>query len=137
MHQVVLDTNVLVAALRSRRGASHELVRRLAFDRAWILNLSNSLALEYVEIVLREGPKAGLSPVQLEAFLNFICAAAVEREIYFRWRPTLTDPDDDLVLELAVACGATYIVTFNKRDFAPAGRFGIQIVSPGEFLALI
>lgn len=137
MHQVVLDTNVLVAALRSRRGASHELVRRLAFDRAWVLNLSNSLALEYIEIVLREGPMAGLSSVQLESFLNFICAAAVEREIHFRWRPTLADPDDDLVLELAVACGATHIITFNKRDFAPAARFGIQIVSPGEFLALI
>lgn len=135
MRQIVLDTNVLVAAIRSHRGASYQLLRQLAVPRNWTLNLSNAVANEYVEIIHREGAKLGHSPAQLDTFLNSVCAAAIEREIYFRWRPLLPDPDDDMLLELAVASGATRVVTFNKRHFAEAEQFGIYVVTPAEFLA--
>ena len=135
MRQVVLDTNVLVAAIRSRSGASHDLLLQLAGPRGWTLNLSNSLATEYVEVVHREGAKLGHAPSQLDTFLNFVCHAAVEREVLFRWRPSLADPDDEMVLELAVACAATHLITFNKRDFAGATAFGMVVLTPGEFLA--
>ena len=135
MRQVVLDTNVLIAAVRSQRGASHQLLLQLAGPRPWTLNLSNALATEYVEIVHREGVKLGHTPAQLDIFLSFVCHAAVEREVFFRWRPLLSDPDDEMVLELAVACAATHLITFNKRDFAGAERFGISVLTPEAFLA--
>ena len=102
-----------------------------------MLNLSNALATEYVEVIHREGAKLGHAPAALDTFLNFVCHAAIEREIFFRWRPFLADPDDEMVLELAVACAATHLVTFNKRDFAGAERFGISVLTPGEFLAVL
>ena len=55
--------------------------------------------------------------------------------MFFRWRPSLADPDDEMVLELAVACAATHLVTFNKRDFAGATAFGMVVLTLGEFLA--
>ena len=137
MLQAVFDTNVLVAAIRSRSGASHRLLRELAGPRDWTLNLSNALTTEYVEVVHRGGAKLGHAPAALDTFLNFVCHAAVEREVFFRWRPLLADPDDEMVLELAVACAATHLVTFNKRDFAGAERFGINVVAPAEFLAVL
>ena len=137
MLQVVLDTNVLVAAMRSRTGASHRLLLEQANPRSWTLNLSNALATEYVEVIHREGAKLGHAPASLDTFLNFVCHASVEREVFFRWRPFLSDPDDEMVLELAVACAATHLVTFNKRDFAGAERFGIHVLTPEEFLAVL
>jgi hypothetical protein len=68
------------------------------------------------------------------AGLDYICAASRERPIYFRWRAVLPGLDDDLVLELAVACGAAHIVTHNRRHFTGAERFGIVLSSPAEFL---
>ena len=99
--------------MRSRTGASHRLLLELAGPRSWMLNLSNALATEYVEVIHREGAKLGHTPAALDTFLNFVCHAAVEREVFFRWRPFLADPDDEMVLELAVACAATRLVTFN------------------------
>jgi len=98
------------------------------------MNLSVSLVAEYTEIVHREGRPLGYSWQDCEDFLDYVCAAGIERPIYSRWRPVLPDPDDDLVLELAVACGAAHIVTHNRRGFTEAERFGIVPLSPGEFL---
>ena len=132
--QIVLDTNVLIAALRSRSGASAALLQNLAADARWQMNLSVPLVAEYTEIVHREGRTVGYSWQDCEDFLDYVCAAGIERPIYFRWRPVLPDPDDDLVLELAVACGAAHIVTHNRRDFTAAERYGIMPLSSGEFL---
>ena len=132
--QIVLDTNVLIAALRSRSGASAALLQNLGADARWQMNLSVPLVAEYTEIVHREGRTVGYSWQDCEDFLDYVCAAGIERPIYFRWRPALPDPDDDLVLELAVACGAAHIVTHNRRDFTEAERYGIVPLSPGEFL---
>lgn len=132
--QVVIDTNVLIAALRSRNGGSAALLQRLGADPRWQANLSVSLVAEYTEIVHREGRPLGYSWQDCEDFLDYICTAGVERPIYFRWRPVLPDPDDDLVLELAVACGAAHIITHNRRHFTEAERFGIVPLSPAEFL---
>ena len=133
--QVVLDTNVLIAALRSRYGGSAALLQKLGADPRWQSNLSVSLVAEYTEVVHREARLLGYSWQDCEDFLDYICMAGVERPIYFRWRPALVDPDDDLVLELAVACGAAHIITHNRRHFTAAERFGIVPLSPAEFLA--
>lgn len=73
----------------------------------------------------------------LEDLLDFYVSIGQLHEIFYLWRPFLRDPDDDMVLELAVKSGAAYIVTFNKRDFRGIDQFGIEAVSPAEFLTII
>ena len=133
MYQVVVDTNVLLAALRSRRDASYRLLSLLG-DGRWRMNLSVPLFLEYEDVVKRPDSGVTLSAVELDDILDFICAEANLREIFYLWRPFLPDPKDDFILELAVESGCDYIVTFNVRDFAGVEKFGIEVVTPQEFL---
>ena len=105
-YQVVLDTSVLIAALRSRRGSSYELLR-LVGDERWQLHLSTALLLEYEAVAQREAQELWLQPDLIEAVLDYLCANAQEHRISFRWRPFLPDPDDDFILELAVAAKGT------------------------------
>ncbi len=133
VYQVVLDTNVLVSALRSQRGASHRLLR-LVGDARFRINLSVPLLLEYEDVLKRPDAGHPLSPKEVDDVLNYLCASASLREIFYLWRPVLPDPKDDFVLELAVESGCDYIVTFNTRDFAGAGKFGVTAISPQEFL---
>jgi predicted nucleic acid-binding protein len=69
--------------------------------------------------------------------LDFLCIVARRQEVFFLWRPFLRDPKDDMVLELAIAAGCDAIVSYNKRDFAGAGRFGVRVCDPKEFLTQI
>lgn len=131
--QVVLDTNVLVAALRSRRGASHRLLR-LVGDQRWQINLSVPLLLEYEDVLKRPDAGHPLTPEDVDDVLNFLCASASLREIFYLWRPVLPDPKDDFVLELAVESGCEYIITFNTKDFVGAEKFGVSTIRPQEFL---
>jgi putative PIN family toxin of toxin-antitoxin system len=133
VYQVVVDTNVLLAALRSRSGASYRLLS-LVGDRRWRMNLSVPLFLEYEDVVKRPNSGLSLSAVEVDDILDFICAEANLREIFYLWRPILPDPKDDFILELAVEGGCDYIVTFNVRDFAGVEKFGIEVITPQEFL---
>ena len=135
MYEVVLDTNVLVTALRSRRGASFQLIS-LFGQGAFRANISVALALEYEEVLKRPGLIAGLSEAEVDTFLDYILAVSNLIPSVFRQRPNLPDADDELVLDLAAQCRA-FIVTYNKRDFAPAQRLGIDVLSPAEFLELM
>jgi putative PIN family toxin of toxin-antitoxin system len=136
MYQVVIDTNVLVAALLSNLGASHRLLR-LVGEHRWRINLSVPLVLEYEQTLKRVCGTGSLSRGDIDDVLRFLCANANLRLIFFLWRPFLPDPKDDFVLELAVESRADFLVTFNTRDFAGAERFGVRVVSPREFLAII
>ena len=81
--------------------------------------------------------KTKLTRRDIGDILDYLCAAAIKRDVYYLWRPVLRDPDDDMVLELAVTAGCDYIVTYNKNDFKGAERFGIQVVDAREFLQKI
>jgi putative PIN family toxin of toxin-antitoxin system len=131
--QVVIDTNVLVAALRSTRGASHR-VLRLIGDGRWQLNLSVPMFLEYEDVLGRPESGIRLSSEEIDAVLDFICAEANLHEIFYLWRPILPDPKDDFILELAVEARCDYIVTFNVRDFVGAESFGVRVITPQQFL---
>jgi predicted nucleic acid-binding protein len=131
--RVVIDTNVLVAAIRSRLGASYELVRRVgtgAFDVA----VSVPLVLEYEDVLLRHCESAGLTAEDVGAIVDYFCSVAVRQEIFFLWRPLLRNPGDDMVLEIAVAADCDGIVTHKLRDFMTAARFGMRLFTPAEFL---
>jgi putative PIN family toxin of toxin-antitoxin system len=136
VRQVVLDTNVFVSALRSRRGASHRLLL-LVGGPDFQINLSVPLVIEYEDVAKRMAEEAGLTPADIDDIIDYLCSVARLREIHFLWRPVLRDPGDDHVLELAVEAECPVIITHNVRDFAGAERFGITAVTPGEFLKSI
>lgn len=133
MVRVVIDTNVVIAALRSRRGASFQLLGRVGM-KEFQMSLSVPLVLEYEEAGKRAAREAGLTASDVDDVVDYLCSEADLREIHYLWRPFLRDPDDDHLLELAVESGSRWIITFNVRDFAGIGRFGIGAVTPGEFL---
>ena len=134
--EVVLDTNVLVAGLRSRRGASFQLLSLVGSGRFGI-NISVPLVLEYEDVLHRPEIGIALPRSQVEDVLDYHCAVARHHEIFFLWRPYLKDPRDDFVLELAVKAACQFIVTFNERDFAGSEHFGVEAITPGRFLRLI
>lgn len=133
---VVIDTNVVIAALRSRKGASNKLMK-LVGTRKFEIHDSVALILEYEEVLQRQRTELGLSEDEVAIFLDSICALAHHHEIYFQWRPFLTDVNDELILELAVSANCEYIVTHNVRDFKGSEEFGIQAITPKEFLQII
>jgi putative PIN family toxin of toxin-antitoxin system len=130
---VVLDTNVLEAAFRSRRGASFAVVSLVGTGRFEIA-VSVPLVLEYEDVLMRQAGEDERTEAVVRNVLDYLCSAGKQQEIYFQWRPTLPDPDDDMVLELAVAAGCDAIVTHNRRDFRGVHRFGLRLYSPAEFL---
>ncbi|MBL9192564.1 MAG: putative toxin-antitoxin system toxin component, PIN family [Opitutaceae bacterium] len=133
--RAVIDTNVLVAALRSRRGAANAILRKAARKRFEIA-LSVPLFCEYLDVLVRPG-MVPLSPAEVEEFCLSLAGIAHLQDIYFLWRPLLPDPKDDMVLELAVASEARYLVTFNAGDFRPAAAFQLRVVTPAQFLSLL
>jgi predicted nucleic acid-binding protein len=130
--KVALGTDVLVAALRSRRGASRTWVRAILTGEAALL-LSVPLALQY-EAVLTPPEHlvaAGATVEQVTALLDALFAVCSPVQISFLWRPILRDADDEMVLEVAVNGRADRLLTFNERDFAGAGRLGVTVERPG------
>lgn len=135
-YQIVLDTNVLLSALRSQLGASFRLLS-LVEDARFQTNLSVALVLEYEDVLKRPELNPDLTAQEIDDILDFLCQNSNLREIFYLWRPLLRDPKDDFVLELAVESDCDYIVTFNTKDFAEAEKFGIKAIKPGEFLRII
>ncbi len=139
MHELVFDTSVLVAGLRSRDGASNQLLMRVA-DELLVPCVSTALFLEYEDVLCRAELLAvtGFTVRDMSRFLSGFAAAARPIEIHFRWRPQLTDPKDEFVLEAAVNAGRVPLVTHNLRDFTIATeRFNLRVYTPGQFLRKI
>ena len=132
-YQIVVDTNVLLAGLRSQRGASNKLLTMLN-NKRWQLNVSTNLVLEYEDVLKRESVQLGLSIKDIDNLLNGICAIANLRNIFYLWRPMANDPNDDFLIDLAVESQADFIITYNQRDLQVADSFGIRILSPKQFL---
>ena len=134
--RIVIDTNVLISALRSSRGASYRLLM-LVGGADFEIALSVPLVLEYEEVAKRMPDVTGLSDDDVDDIIDYLCGVAHLQEIHFLWRPVLRNPKDDHVLELAAAAGCGLIVTHNVRDFALSEGFGVAAVRPGEFLRRI
>lgn len=131
--QVVVDTNVLVSGLRSRRGASYrllEFVGRGYFE----VNVSVPLVMEYEDVLSRQYLGLLVSQGAVDALIDYFCLVGRQHQIFYLWRPFLRDPKDDMVLELAVKAECEYIITHNVKDFRGAEKFDLQVLTPGEFL---
>ncbi|MCU0427833.1 MAG: putative toxin-antitoxin system toxin component, PIN family [Candidatus Kapabacteria bacterium] len=125
----ILDTNVLVAGVRSNTGASFR-VLELALRKVFTLHVSTPLLLEYEEVLLRQTP---LNSTEVSSLLTLLTIIAEEHEIYFLFRGVLPDDDDAMLLELAIKAQAL-IITHNVRHFEKAEDFGIIVLRPQEFL---
>jgi putative PIN family toxin of toxin-antitoxin system len=136
--RLVLDTAVMVAAIRSNAGASHYLLETALNRRRGITLLASvPLLIEYEAVMTRAEHliAAKITADDVSTLLDAIAAVAEPVVLDFMWRPILPDGDDDMVLEAAVNGRADVIVTFNRRDFAPAMKlFGIAIMSSGEVI---
>jgi putative PIN family toxin of toxin-antitoxin system len=136
-YQVVLDTNVVVSALRSNRGASHRLLSLVGVSDRFQISVSVPLVLEYEDVLKRQSRALGLTHGEIDDILDYLCSVARRRRILFLWRGFLRDPKDELVLELAVEAGCDLIITHNQRHFSGVAAFGLRAVTPREFLRLI
>lgn len=136
MHRIVLDTSVLVAGFRSRRGASNLLLQQVANGARRPL-VTTALFLEYEEVLLRAEQRlvTGMSEDDVAGALAAFASAAELVEVHFRWRPQLADPADEMVLEAAVNGRADALVTHNIRDFERAAKqFKLRIATPQQYL---
>ncbi len=135
--RVVFDSSVLVAAVRSRGGASFALVNSIPSAKFEIC-LSIGLYSEWQDVLTRpEHRPPGQTAADMIAFTRFLAGQAWHQDVFFLWRPFLNDPDDDMIIELALAARSPYIVTHNLRDFTGCEQLGIEAITPGDFLKLV
>ena len=135
-YHIVIDTNVFIVGLRSKRGASYRLLMLLGSE-TFDIHLSVPLVLEYEDAAKRLLDDMPLSEQDVDDVLDYLCAVGQRHDLFYLWRPYLRDPRDDMVLELAVTARCDFVLTYNKRDFAGIAQFGIEILTPGEFLKRI
>lgn len=135
-YHVILDISVLIAGLRSRRRASFAVLEWLAAND-FEISVSVPLVLEYEAVARRQSRELGLTYDEIDTVLDSLCHVAHHQQIFFLWRPFLRDPNDDIVLEVAVEAGCIHIVTFNLRDFVGIEQFGLSAITPAQFLTLL
>ena len=124
--RVVIDTSVLISGLYSNKGAAFKLLEIIGHPNLKVF-ISTSLALEYEAVAKRETESYWLDSMLLDSFIDYICNNSFETVIYYNWRPFLSDPNDDFILELAVASSV-------DSDFIGSDKFGIKTITPKELL---
>ena len=137
--RLVLDTDVVVAAMRSPTGASAAILRAARQGQTTLL-VSVALAMEYEAVCCKAEHRlaSGLSDREVDVFVTAVIALAEPVETHFLWRPQLRDPGDEMVLEAAVNGRADALVTFNVRDFGTApSQFGVEVLLPREAIGRI
>ena len=140
LNKIVIDTCVIVSALKSKNGASYKILSNINRG-VFRYGLSVALYLEY-ESKLLEFSKINLIPLNKKE-VNVILSALVFHSnnvpIYYRIRPNLKDENDNMVYECAVNYGADYIVTHNVRDFKDGDLkpFSVEIITPQQFLTKV
>jgi putative PIN family toxin of toxin-antitoxin system len=132
--RIVIDTNILVAGLRSRDGYAFQLLQFVGKGE-FEIHLSVPLVMEYEAVLYRELPNLLVSLTTVDYILDYWCEVGKQHEIFFLWRPFLRDPADDMVLEIAVKAECEFIVTYNRKHFSGIEQFGLKVITPGAFLA--
>jgi predicted nucleic acid-binding protein len=135
-YRVILDTNVILAAMRSQTGASRRLLLTIGHPR-WQNVITPALMYEYEDVARRPGKAPGLSQQDITNILDLIYQQSHRQLVWFSWRPLSSDPGDDAILEAAIAGGCDYVVSFNERHLRAAKEFGIEVLKPADLLKLI
>lgn len=132
--RIVIDTNVIIAAMRSQRGASALLLSLLGED-LFEIHLSIPLVLEYEDVLLRQRESLELTIDDVDKLVDSLCSLSIRHQhIHFNWRPSLPDERDEHILDLAVKGQCEAIITYNARDFVGVEQFGLRAISPQTFL---
>jgi putative PIN family toxin of toxin-antitoxin system len=131
--RILLDTNVLFAGLYSSEGASFRVLQAIEEGKLKVV-ISTTLLFEYEDILKRNQVILRLTNQEIEKILDYSCMQSEHQKIYFLWRPSLADPKDDHLLELAIASGTKLIVTHNTKDFKEAEGFGVRSITPKKLL---
>ncbi len=132
--RAIIDTNVFLSSLWSTHGAAFEIFADLR-QGGWQIVLSNHLLFEYEEVAKQNAAEMGLTLDDIDNVLDAVCAAAEQQLLDPAWIPRLSDPDDEPMLQMAVEAKVPIIVTRNVRHLKPAESFGIEVMTPAEFLA--
>ena len=132
---IVIDTSVFVAGLRSKGGASRQLLRRALIGDIQPL-FGNALWLEYQDLLGRDVWGHSTTPAERLQVLAALAQKGRWVTVYYGWRPNLPDEADNHLIELALAGGASVIVTHNVRDMARGElRLGkLRILTPAQCL---
>jgi putative PIN family toxin of toxin-antitoxin system len=133
---IVLDTNILFSGLYSQHGSSYSLISEIGRGK-FNVHVSVPLVFEYEEVVKRNQKELGLSHEEIDDVLEFLCSVSIPHFLYFSWRPCLNDPGDEMLLELAIAANARYIITYNIRHFKGIRGFDVRAIKPSDFLKLL
>jgi putative PIN family toxin of toxin-antitoxin system len=134
--QIVVDTSVVIAAMRSKGGVSNAFLRLLNDPRVKF-HISNALLLEYEEVLRREQNALDLTDQDIDDLLDGFCAMSEKHYRLFTWRPVSGDPDDDFVVDLALSARVDYLVTYNPRDLQFVEKYGIKILTPRQVLDIL
>ena len=132
-NEVVIDANVILSGLKSRKGYSYKLLDFISQDQVRF-NVSVPLILEYESILLKFKDDIGLTENDIRDFIDYLCKVGNQTTIYYLWRPIFKDPFDDHILEVAVNSESKYIITYNQKDFIDSIKFGISAITPKEYL---
>ena len=132
-NEVVIDANVILSGLKSRKGYSYKLLDFISQDQVRF-NISVPLILEYESILLKFKDDIGLTENDIRDFIDYLCKVGNQTTIYYLWRPILKDLFDDHILEVAVNSESKYIITYNQKDFIDSIKFGISAITPKEYL---
>ncbi len=133
----VIDTNIIISALRSKQGASNKLLSLIG-SGAFEIHVSIPLVLEYEEVLTRQRKQLRLRHEDIADLIDSICTLAIRHnKVHFSWRPFLPDIADEFILDLAIAGRRHYIVTYNNKDFIGVEKFGIQVIEPIDLLRII
>ena len=135
-YQIVIDTNVVLAGLKSNKGASYKLFTIL-HDQRFKINISTTLVVEYEAILKRQQQQIGLNLEEIDNIINGICHLANHHQLFYIWRPFAKDKDDDFLIDLALKCQAQFIISYNQKDLQPIEKLGISILTPKQFLQLL
>ena len=143
--KIIIDTNVLLSTLFSKKGASFKLIywllKKYKTNLQKISVVSTPLVIEYEAVLMREKNRKrypNLSSQDIREFVDGICLISHHQKINFMWRPFLKDLQDDMVLEVAFNSGAKYIITYNIKDFKGVEEnFDIKVITPKQFLQKI
>jgi putative PIN family toxin of toxin-antitoxin system len=136
MFEIIIDTCVLVSALKSQFGASFKILSLLR-SNLFRIHLSTALVLEYEDVLKRPELNLNLTTNEIDKLLDILCLLGEKHQIFYQWRPLIRDEKDDFIGELAINSQADILVTHNVKDFRQLAKFGIRVLTPKEFLQLI
>jgi putative PIN family toxin of toxin-antitoxin system len=129
----IIDTNVLLSGLKSRKGQSYKLLQKL-LNNEFEIAISVPIILEYEAILKKKLDKTIYSEEDIESVINYLCKIGKQVKIFYLWRPFLKDPFDDHIIEAALTANCKYIITYNKKDFMEVEQFGIRVLTPYDFM---